>query len=362
MSRALNEQKYNKVKELLEKGFQTSMSDFNPTKQSFYRGDSNINSRRKIANSNSSNDVDLEGGNSSSSKFKSSSSIPIIEGEYSPSESKLSLYSKHNLKSNKSSQLGQHPKERNSTISVTSHTSNSRIQKIIPKGAGGEPQNTDIEDNKSTISSQSRFSKQNRVSKSNFKRVDNSNDLRVSEFNKKEIVSNDIVEEKDVFAQLNNSDSKFSLKAVELLSKNFEEYIKDVPNHLSSIFKSVSSLFSSNNDNAKLNAEELIDKWVNKIKASLLVKHIWSSVSSSTNKTKLMLLEKLNKILPQVAEENPVLLSKHVLPLVYTLLDDKSKYIKKKTEDIVLTLYGLIGSALIEFSPSNKLQMILDII
>ena len=75
-----------------------------------------------------------------------------------------------------------------------------------------------------------------------------------------------------------------------------------------------------------------------------------------------MLLEKLNKILPAIAEKSPVLLSKVVLPMVYTLLDDKSKFIKKKTEEIVLTLYGLIGSALIEFSPSNKLQMILNII
>ena len=75
-----------------------------------------------------------------------------------------------------------------------------------------------------------------------------------------------------------------------------------------------------------------------------------------------MLLEKLNDILPNVAQESPVVLSKHVLPVVYTCLDDRSKFIKKKTENIVLTLYSLIGSALIEFSPSDKLQSILDII
>ena len=75
-----------------------------------------------------------------------------------------------------------------------------------------------------------------------------------------------------------------------------------------------------------------------------------------------MLLEKLNKILPIIAEESPVSLSKQVLPMVYTLLDDKSKFVKKRTEEIILTLYELIGSALIEFSPSSKLQMILNII
>ena len=106
----------------------------------------------------------------------------------------------------------------------------------------------------------------------------------------------------------------------------------------------------------------MIDKCVEKINASIIIKPIWNTIASSNNRSKVMLLEKLNKILPQVAEENPVLLSKHALPVVYALLDDKSKYIKKKVEDLVLTLYGLIGSALIEFSPSNKLQLILDII
>ena len=75
-----------------------------------------------------------------------------------------------------------------------------------------------------------------------------------------------------------------------------------------------------------------------------------------------MLLDKLNRILPAVAENDPVLLSDHVVHVVYKLLDDKSKYITKKTEELVLTLYSLIGSALIEFSPSNKLQLILNII
>jgi hypothetical protein len=75
-----------------------------------------------------------------------------------------------------------------------------------------------------------------------------------------------------------------------------------------------------------------------------------------------MLLDKLNKILPAVAEADPVLLSDHVVHVVYKLLDDKSKFITKKTEELVLTLYSLIGSALIEFSPSNKLQLILNII
>lgn len=201
-SRALGEQKYNKVKELLEKGFQTSMSDFNPAKQSSYRGDSNRSSRRMAANSNSSNGFDLEGGNSSLSKFKSSSSIPTVDGEYSPSNSRFSLHSKSNLKANKSNLSGQHASERNSTISVISNTSHSRIQKVIPKDVGDGPSNTDVEDKKSTRSSQSKFQRHKRISKSIIKKTNSNSDLQSPGFSKKEQTEVEVVEEKDIFTQI----------------------------------------------------------------------------------------------------------------------------------------------------------------
>ena len=94
LSKSLNKEKYNKVKELLEKKFQTSMSDFNPTKQSFY-GTKGSNPQKHLANSgSSSNGFDLEGGASSSSKLLSTSSISNIKrGDVSPKESTYSVYS-----------------------------------------------------------------------------------------------------------------------------------------------------------------------------------------------------------------------------------------------------------------------------
>lgn len=194
-------------------------------------------------------------------------------------------------------------------------------------------------------------------------KLDDVNVPKAPDFNKRNALEAEIVEENDIFSRLSNPDSKVSSKAAELLISNYEEYEKDVPNNLGVIINSQANLFNLNiNENIKLRAEELIDKWIEKVSSSLIVKPICNSITSGNNKSRVMLLEKLNKILPQVAEENPVLLSKHVLPIVYALLDDKSKFTKKKVEDIVLTLYGLIGSALIEFTPSNKLQLILDII
>jgi hypothetical protein len=171
-----------------------------------------------------------------------------------------------------------------------------------------------------------------------------------------------VLEEKDVFARLKDPDTKVSSKAAEYLINNYNENKLEIPNNLNTIMNTQAALFCSNNENIKMRAEELIDKWMENEKSFVLVKPVWTAITNSNQRSKVMLLDKLNSILPAVADENPVLLSKHVLPVVYSLLDDKSKFIKKKTEDLVLTLYGLIGSALIEFSPSNKLQMILNII
>mmetsp|Transcript_4290 Transcript_4290/g.3599 ORF Transcript_4290/g.3599 Transcript_4290/m.3599 type:complete len:193 (+) Transcript_4290:68-646(+) len=186
---------------------------------------------------------------------------------------------------------------------------------------------------------------------------------RAPDFSKREPTEIEIspLVENDIFTRLKDQDTKISSKAAEYLINHYSETL-EISSNLSTVINSQASLFCSNNENIKMKAEELIDLCVRNENPNILVRPICSAVTSSNQRSKIMLLEKLNSLLPSVAEQQPVLLSKHVLPMVYSLLDDKSRFIKKKTEEIVLTLYGLIGSALIEFSPSNKLQMILDII
>ena len=183
-------------------------------------------------------------------------------------------------------------------------------------------------------------------------------------FSKREIgePATPIQEEKDVFAQLKDKDSKVSSKAASYIINNYDDLKLEIANNLLTIMNSQAALFWSNNENVKMRAEELIDKWIENEKVTLLVKPMWKAIENWSQRSKIMLLDKLNKILPLVAEADPVLLSDHVVHVVYKLLDDKSKFITKKTEELVLTLYSLIGSALIEFSPSNKLQLILNII
>jgi hypothetical protein len=173
--KSLNEQKYNKVKELLEKGFHTSMSDFNPTKQSFYRGGSNRNVRRTVRNGASSIGFDINGISKTPNKKKSS----LIFSKYQDNENmnrnmsksvnkpSPSIYSKRtSLKSN--NQYG----ETSSRLRVnnTYGVANPNSSEIIK---GGDHLNyTDSEDSKTMKSTPNNFKKHRRISRKNIKKLD----------------------------------------------------------------------------------------------------------------------------------------------------------------------------------------------
>lgn len=340
------------------------MSDFSPSKQSFYRGSSNKSSRRnKIRPSGgnyASDGFEAQGGYKGSPlKYKTSTYIPdnhSINGD--ARMTKKASYGKRSPLSSKNTKSEYEPYAKFEGGS----SQQQRIQKIRPGGHDALSV-SESEDYKTSKYTPSRSSNQRRISKRNIRKLDEKSVPRAPDFSRREPSEyTQATDKRDVFARLKDPDSKIASKAAETLIKNYSDHESEIPPNLHTIISSQVALFCSNNESIKMRAEELVDKCLSNCKASKIVEPVCKTISTANSRSKIMLLEKLNKILPQVAEENPVCLSKHVLPIVYTSLDDRSKYIKKKTEEIVLTLYSLIGSALIEFSPSDKLQTILDII
>jgi hypothetical protein len=180
--KSLNETKYNKVKELLEKGFHTSMSDFNPTKQSFYRGNANRNTRRTFRNEGASNGFDVNGISKTPSKPSSSNYISSAnyEGGGSRSVKKPTLsYSKRSsVRSN--NEYGNTPTKRkmnsNNTISAI-NTSGIEVMKNEPYDIY-----TDTDDNKTIKSTPNHIKKQKKISRRNIKRLDENSVPRAPDF------------------------------------------------------------------------------------------------------------------------------------------------------------------------------------
>ena len=76
-------------------------------------------------------------------------------------------------------------------------------------------------------------------------KLDDVNVPKAPDFNKRNALEAEIVEENDIFSRLSNPDSKVSSKAAELLISNYEDE-KDVPNNLGVIINSQANLFNLN--------------------------------------------------------------------------------------------------------------------
>lgn len=285
MSGCLTEQQYNKVKEMLEKGFQASMSEFSPSKQSFYRGNSNSSTRKRMKASGgnyASDGFEANGSYKGSSiKYKSTNHISASKSiDGSLSNTRNAPYGQRTPFSSKNSQSENqgHPKQTsNKTISIINRSQNSGVQKIVPNKQNSETYSqAGGEDFKGSYYSPSKSSKQQRrISKQSIKKLDEKSLPRALDFSRRETTDNtQVIDENDVFAKLKDPDSKVASKAAESLLNNFEEYAKDLPEHLATVLNTQAALFCSNNDNIKMRAEELIDKVIENVKSSQVVKPI----------------------------------------------------------------------------------------
>jgi len=158
------------------------MSDFNPTKQSFYRGNSNKSPRKTQRNGgNASNGFDFKSITKTPSKYTSSISVPQFQENQQISKSmnqgSPSVYSKRS--SYKSSyNYGTSEKNRrvNNTISEVKPSS-TEIFKIK-----GDNNFTDTEDSKTMKSTPNGFRKQRKISRKNIRRLNEKSIPRPPDF------------------------------------------------------------------------------------------------------------------------------------------------------------------------------------
>lgn len=253
MNKSLSESKYNKVKEFLEKGFQASMSDFSPSKQSFYRG-TNKSTRKKFRASGAtyaSDGFEAQGGYKGSPlKYKTASKISdnrSTNGDAMNAADKI--YSQRTPLSSKNlkTEYEAYPRygDSGSSLSSAYRLQNHRIQKIVPSRGGESVSGTDIEDSKQSGYSPSKSSKQQkRIPKRNIRKLDEKSVPRAPDFSRREVSEyTPSAEERDIFARLKDPDSKVASKAAEQILNNYEEYEAEIPNNLSTIIGSQAALF-----------------------------------------------------------------------------------------------------------------------
>ena len=235
MTKSLNEQKYNKVKEFLEKGFNTSMSEFSPSKQSFYRGNSNRTSRKAKLRANGGNyasdGFDNSGYKASSMRFNTSKNIHENKSSSGSSHGfKRQSYGQRTPILSKNSKTEYEPYPRyeggsGSSMSGINTAQNRRIQKVIPP-RNADVSNTDTEDNKNSSYSPSKSSKQQRrIPKRIIRKLDEKSIPRAPDFGRRDMTEiTQASDERSIFDRLRDPDTKVASKAAENILNSFEEY------------------------------------------------------------------------------------------------------------------------------------------
>jgi hypothetical protein len=136
---------------------------------------------------------------------------------------------------------------------------------------------------------------------------------------------------------------------------------------------SLSNNLSSTNVVVKNKADVLVDLIVDTVENVYLIQPlVHLSIYGNTRSKPAILLHlngKLNKkkltcldIVPDVFKIKSSLISKHVIPAVFKLVDENKTDVKCVVNKLVNTLYKIMGSSLLDMVPSNKVPKLLDII
>ena len=211
------------------------MSEFSPSKQSFYRGSSNRTTRKSKFRASSGNYASdsFDNNDYNASSMRSNTSKNIADNKSSSGSShgfKRQSYDQHAPILSKNSKTEYEPYPRyeggsGSSMSNIYTVQNRGIKKVIPS-QNVNVSNTDTEDNKNISYSPSKSNKQQRrIPKRIIHKLYAKNIPRVSDFSRHDMTEvTQASDERSIFDRLKDNDTKVASKAAENILNSFEDY------------------------------------------------------------------------------------------------------------------------------------------
>ena len=132
-------------------------------------------------------------------------------------------------------------------------------------------------------------------------------------------------------SQMGEHNVKVNSHALEVLKGSVIPLRTVLENNLSIVTTSVFNALSSNKPDSKSLAEDIFHSMISEIDLSLILQHWCFGCLFSLPKSREFLLIRLIRLINKVNETKSALMTKHVLPMLDRLLDDK------KTEIVYLT-------------------------
>lgn len=156
--------------------------------------------------------------------------------------------------------------------------------------------------------------------------------------------------------RLQDSNSKVNLYALQCLPKILPCLANQSSALVPPIVAALTSNFASKNTNIFSTAEEALDEFIKHIDKTLLVQPFCSTAQFGSSRVKPIMVDKLADIVPTVHTRKPQVVSRHVLPLLWNLLNTASNSsagagnsaLKPSTCRLTNTLYSCMGRTLTE--------------
>jgi hypothetical protein len=167
----------------------------------------------------------------------------------------------------------------------------------------------------------------------------------------------------DCFSKLmNDSNLKVNIHALEsfnlVIPKLVDTLETSLPLVIGAIIYNANSLNSVVRDLAVQVCETLK---IHCSAISLLVPFC-STISSTNPKARQIVVKTLTEIVPNIPDSKSFLLKKHVVPVLFKLLEDPSCEIREESTRLVKVVYSSLGSWLIEKAQSGRVSKLLEIV
>lgn len=165
--------------------------------------------------------------------------------------------------------------------------------------------------------------------------------------------------------RLQDSNSKVNLYALQCLPKILHCLANQSTALVPPMVAALTSNFASKNTNIFSAAEEALDEFIKHIDKTLLVQPFCSTAQFGSSRVKPIMVDKLADIVSTVHTRKPQVVSRHILPLLWSLLNTASNSsagagnsaLKTSTSRLTSTLYSCMGRSLTE-QASNQVPRI----
>jgi len=155
--------------------------------------------------------------------------------------------------------------------------------------------------------------------------------------------------------RLSDGNSKVIVVALEALKTLFGCAADDLSFHINILVPALSNSLGSTSDKIRACTEEVIDQLMEALDHVLLIQNFSHSAANGHPKGRVVLLDKLQKIVASVYPRKPQLVIKHTLPVAFKLMAESKADVRAVNMKLLVTLAELMGDQLFVYAGGMSL-------